>query len=140
MTTNRIKAYGALAGMFILGGVCAAGTYHALARRGDAEFFSADPAAFEARRVEAMGRELGLSDEQRGKLLAIFQKHAGERQRLLRQEIETCGGPMNEHRERVDNEIRALLTPEQRTRFETLRVERHRRLFGTPDPRPRPSR
>jgi Spy/CpxP family protein refolding chaperone len=125
--------------MFVLGAVCSAGAYHTLARRGDAEFFSADPSKFEARRVEAMGRELGLDDEQRKKLLGIFQRHADEHKRLLRQEIETCGGPMTRHRERVDAEIRAILDPEQRARFETLRTERRRRLFGTPDPSPRPS-
>ena len=69
MTTNRIKAYGALAGMFVLGAVCSAGAYHAVARRGEAAMFSGDR-SFEERRVEAMSRELELSDEQRGKLLA----------------------------------------------------------------------
>lgn len=124
--------------MFVLGAVCSAGAYHALARRGDAEFFSADRSSFEARRVEAMTRELDLTEEQRGKVLAVFQKHADEHRRLLRQEIETCGGPMTQHRERVDAEIRALLTPEQRTRFETLRTERRRRMFGSEPPRPSP--
>ena len=101
--------------------------------------FSGDR-SFEERRVEAMSRELELSDEQRGKLLGIFQKHADEHKRLLRKEIETCGGPLKEHRERVDAEIRALLTPEQRAKFETLRAERRRRLLGTSEPTPEPSR
>ena len=139
MTTSRVKAYGALAGMFVLGAVCSAAAYHAVARRNEAEFFSADRAAFEARRVEAMGRELELDREQLPKVHGIFQKHADERRRLWRQEVETCGGPMTQHRERVDAEIRALLTPVQRARFEKLREERRRRLFGDPDPSPRAS-
>jgi Spy/CpxP family protein refolding chaperone len=139
LTTSRVKAYGALAGMFVLGAVCSAAAYHAVARRSDAAFFSADRATFEARRVEAMRRELDLDGEQAEKVRGIFQKHAEEHRRLFRQEVETCGGPMTEHRERVDAEIRAVLTPAQRARFEKLREERRRRLFGDPDPRPRAS-
>jgi len=139
VTTSRLKAYAALAGMFVLGGVSSAAAYRAFERREHAEFFSADRATFEARRVEALGHELELDAEQLAQVREIFQKHADERRRLLREELESCGGPMNQHRERVDAEIRALLAPEQRARFETLRTERRRRLFGDPDPKPRAS-
>ena len=139
MTASRLKAYCALAGMFVLGAVSSAAGYHVLARRERAELFSGDPAAFEARLVEVMSRELDLDNDQREKLRGILQKHAGERRRLMREEREACGGPMNQHRERVDAEIRALLNPAQRSRFETLRLERRRRLFGEPDPSPRAS-
>jgi Spy/CpxP family protein refolding chaperone len=132
VTTSRMKAYLALGGMFLFGAVTSAGVYHAYERRHDAEFFSGDPAKFEARRLDAMGRELNLDDTQLVKIGEIFKRHADERKRLLRQEIETCGGPMNAHRERVDAEIRGVLTPDQRQRFETLRAERRRRLFGEP--------
>lgn len=136
MTTSRLKAYGALAGMFVLGAVSSAAAYHAIVVREHAEFFSADSKTFEARLVEAMRRELDLDDAQRERVREIFQRHSDERRRLFRQERDTCGGPMNAHRERVDAEIRAVLTPGQRARFETLREERRRKLFGDPDPRP----
>jgi len=139
LNASRVKAYAALAGMFVLGAVCSAAAYHAVARRDDARFFSGDPASFEARLVSALGRELDLTDEQLDRVREIFQKHASERKRLFRQEVETCGGPMNQHRERVDAEIRAVLTPPQRDRFETLRAERRRRLFGDHGPAPRAS-
>jgi Spy/CpxP family protein refolding chaperone len=132
VTTSRIKAYLALVGMFVLGAVSSAAAYHAVTRRDDAEFFSGDRSKFEARRLEAMGRELELDDDQLAKIREIFEKHGDERRRLLRQEIETCGGPMNAHRERVDAEIRGVLGPEQRARFEALRAERRRRLLGEP--------
>jgi Spy/CpxP family protein refolding chaperone len=139
MRSSRLKAYAALGAMFVLGAVCSAAAYHALARRDDSQFFSGDRSTFEARRVEAMGRELDLNRAQLDQVREIFQKHSEERRRLLRQEMETCGGPMNAHRERIDAEIRAVLTPPQRARFETLRAERKRRLFGDPDPGPRAS-
>jgi len=134
VSTSRFKAYAALGGMFVLGAVCSAAAYHAVARRDYAQFFSGDRSTFEARRVEVMGRELELSQAQVNQVREIFQKHADERKRLLRQELETCGGPLNAHRERTDAEIRAVLTPSQRARFETLRAERKRRLFGQPEP------
>jgi Spy/CpxP family protein refolding chaperone len=126
--------------MFLLGAVCSAAGYHAVARRDDARFFSGDPAGFEARLVAALERELDLTDGQSDRVREIFQKHAAERRRLFRQEVETCGAPMNQHRERVDAEIRAVLTPPQRARFETLRAERRRRLFGEQEAAPRGSR
>jgi Spy/CpxP family protein refolding chaperone len=137
--TSRLKAYAALGGMFVLGAICSAAVSQALARRESSVFFSGDRSTFEARLVEAMGRELDLSDAQVEKVRGIFQAHAEERKRLMKQEMETCGGPMNAHRERIDAEIRAILTPPQRARFETLRTERRRRLFGDPDPSPRAS-
>jgi Spy/CpxP family protein refolding chaperone len=136
VTTSRLKAYGALAGMFVLGAVSSAAAYHAFARQKDAELMSGDRSNFEARLVEALGRDLDLRDDQLHAVRGIFQKHSEERRRLFRQEVETCGGPMTAHRERVDAEIRALLTPEQRGRFDTLREERRRRLFGDQNPRP----
>jgi Spy/CpxP family protein refolding chaperone len=139
VTTSRLKAYGALAGMFVLGAVSSAAAYHAFARRQYAELFSGDRSTFEARLVEALGRDLELRDAQLAQVRGIFQKHAAERRRLFRQEVETCGGPMTQHRERVDAEIRALLDPAQRARFETLRAERRRKLFGDPEPSPRAS-
>lgn len=137
MTTSRIKAYLALGGMFALGAVTSAGVLHAVTRRDDAQFFSGDRSKFEARLLEAMRRELDLSDAQHAKVREIFDKHADERKRLFRQELETCGGPMNEHRERVDAEISKVLTQEQRVRFEALRAERRRRLFGEPASAPK---
>jgi Spy/CpxP family protein refolding chaperone len=131
-----LKAFAALGGMFVLGAVSSAGVYHAMARHRDAEFFSGDRNTFEARLVDAMSRELDLSGDQTTKIRGIFQSHADERKRLLRQEMETCGGAMNAHRERIDAEIRAVLTPPQRERFEAMRLERRRRLFGDPPPIP----
>lgn len=134
MSSNRLKAFAALGGMFVLGAVSSAAVNHAIERRDYAEFFSGDRDSFEARRLEAMARELELSGEQTTKVGEIFRKHAEERRQILRKQMETCGGPMSEHRERIDAEIRAVLTPVQRERFEKIRAERHRRLFGDAPP------
>lgn len=130
MSSTRSKAFAALGGMFVLGAVSSAAVYHAVAGHADAELFSGNHDTFETRLVESMSHELDLSSDQAEKIRRIFQSHADERKHLMREQMETCGGPMNAQRERIDAEIRAVLTPPQRERFEAVRAERHRRLFG----------
>jgi len=71
---------------------------------------------------------------QTSRIQEIFRRHRDERKRLMREVNETCGAPLNAHRDQVDAEIRALLTPEQATRFDALRAERRRRMLGAPAP------
>jgi hypothetical protein len=138
VTSTRVKAYGALAGSFLLGALAAGAGYHAYAERRLDEAFGPDKEAFEVRRSRAMGRELDLRADQEAKVLEIFKKHAPERQRILREQMATCGGPMEAHRARIDGEIRAVLDPDQRPRFEAMRAEhRHRFLGAAPSARPR---
>jgi len=132
VSRERVKAYALLMGTFVLGAICAGAGYHAYARERNAELFSGDREAFEARRVQALSRELELDSEQAERLREIFKKHAPERQRLMREAMESCGAAMNAHRERVDQEVRGLLDPDQTRRFEALRAERKRQLFGAP--------
>jgi hypothetical protein len=131
---NRLKAYLSLGASFLLGGVAAGAAYHGYAEQRYAELFSGDREALEARRAQALSRELGLDSEQTQQVRAIFAKHAPERKRLMRQAMDSCGGPLHAHRERIDAEIEALLDPEEKRRFEAWRAERRHQLFGAPEP------
>lgn len=133
VSSARLKAYALLTGTFVLGAVFAGAGYHAYALEKNAELFSGDREAFEARRVQVMTRELDLSPEQAQKVRAIFERHAPERQRLMREAMQSCGAAINAHRERIDEELRALLEPGQKSRFEALRVDRKKRWIGAPD-------
>jgi hypothetical protein len=135
VTSTRAKAYAALAGSFLLGALAAGAGYHAVAERRMEEAFGRDKEAFETRRVKAMSREPELRPEQEAQVLEIFQKHAPERQRILREQLSTCGGPREAHRERIDGELRAVLDAPQRGKFETLRAEKRRQFLGTPEPK-----
>lgn len=132
MVSARLKAYLALGVAFALGGICSAAGYHALVQRDFARLFAGDREAFEARRIEAMTRELDLSSAQGAKLKEIFRRHAPERQRLMQAAMGQCGAPLAAQRERIDGEVRALLSPEQRPRFEAMRAEQSRRMRGLP--------
>ena len=132
MSATRLKAYGALAAAFVLGAVCSAAGYHAVVQRDYARLLAGDRDAFEARRVEAMTRELDLSDAQSAGVAAIFRRNKDERQRLMQAAMSQCGAPMAAHRARIDAEIRALLRPEQLPAFEAMRAEQARRMLGAP--------
>ncbi|HEY3500977.1 MAG TPA: hypothetical protein VGK73_40065 [Polyangiaceae bacterium] len=134
VTRQRLKAYLTLVGTFLLGAVCAGAGYHAYAKQESAALFAGDREAFEARRVQMLSRELDLRGEQEAQVREIFRKHAPERQRLMRETMQGCGATMEAHRERVDAEIRALLDPAQRGRFDAWRAERRKQLFAAPDP------
>jgi hypothetical protein len=138
VSSTRAKAYAALAGSFLLGALAAGGGYHAVAERRMDAAFGGDRDAFEVRRVKAMSRELDLRAEQETRILEIFRRNAPERGRLLREQVATCGAPMEAHRERIDGEIRSVLYPDQRPKFEALRAEHRRRLFGGPTPSAKP--
>ncbi len=132
MSAPRLKAYLALGAAFVLGGICSAAGYHVLVQRDLARLFAGDREAFEHRRIEAMTRELDLSTQQAASLKQIFRRHAPERQRLMQVTMTQCGAPMAAHRARIDAEVRALLRPEQRPRFEAMRAEHARRMLGSP--------
>ena len=127
---SRLKVFAILFATFVLGGVCSAAAYHALLERQYAKLFSGEREAFEQRRVQALARELDLTSDQQERVLAVFRKHSTEHKRLMRQTFESCGEPLTRHKESVDREIRALLDAGQQPRFDALRAERRRRVFG----------
>jgi len=80
--------------------------------------------------VEALARALDLDAVQRDKIQKIFEAHEGERRRTF----ERCEPEHRALREKIDAEVRAVLTPEQQEKYETMR----RRFGGPPDGPPPP--
>lgn len=130
VTKSRLKVFGILAATFVLGGICSAAGYHAFVERKYAELMSGEREAFEKLRLRALAHELDLDGAQQERVQRIFQRHSAEHRRLMRQTFETCGQPVTQLREQIDREIREQLRADQRPRFDTLRAERKRRLFG----------
>jgi Spy/CpxP family protein refolding chaperone len=131
---SRLKGIAILVATFALGGLSATAVYHALVERQYARLFSGEREAFERRRVQALARELDLTSAQQASVLAVFRKHSSEHKRLMRQTVESCGEPLTRHKEAVDREIRALLDADQKPRFDALRAEQRRRVFGPDAP------
>ncbi len=136
---KRLTGVLVLGGVFLLGALTGAAGMYARDVRQQAEMVG--PGRF-AQRRHGFVRRLGLSAEQAREVDAIFRRHEAEMERVRQRMLSECGGPMREHAERIDAEIRALLDADQRRRFDRLRAERRRRGLmglGPPDgPPPEP--
>lgn len=137
VSAAKLKVYGVVAGIFVLGASAGGAAGYAVASKKVAEVLQEDrPGASEARRFEGLAVELDLSDAQRDKVRAIMGRHRDENRRLTRAMFEECGDELRELRARVDAEIRAVLDDKQQQRFSELMEKRqHRFPLGGPGPR-----
>jgi Spy/CpxP family protein refolding chaperone len=121
--------------VFLLGGVAGAGIAAAYVHREVGEFVS-EPRFRERARMRGLVRLLDLSDAQRDRVRTVMETHHRQRVAAYSEMVEKCGHPMKEEKERMDSEIRAILTPAQRERFDAL-VRRQDERFFTRGPIPR---
>lgn len=117
MDRARLKGYGALLVVFVLGTVVGGGVSRAMLRRGEGRIESR---MFEQRRMHALVRRLDLSNTQADQVHAIMSKYGSERRQLAREMLDHCGGPLRDQKARMDAEIRAQLQPAQQARYDQL--------------------
>lgn len=134
----QLKIYAVVFGIFVLGAGAGGAAGYAVASRRLAEVLGDDrPAVGEARRFEALTKELDLSREQRRQVRAILERHRDENRQLMAAMFEKCGDDLQGLRARVDTEIGAVLSPDQARRFRELMEKRGRRFpLGAPGPHP----
>lgn len=88
--------------------------------------------------ADRMSRELGLTDAQRTQLEEVFRRNGDHLEQFRRE----TGARFDVLRKQLDSEISAILTPEQRAKFEEQRKRRERnrppRAPGEPGGPPRP--
>jgi Spy/CpxP family protein refolding chaperone len=133
----KLKIYGMVAGIFVLGAGAGGASGYAVANRHLAAVLREDrPGMGDARRMEALSSQLDLTREQRRQVRQIMERHRDENRQLTRAMYEKCGDDLQSLRARVDAEIRAVLTPEQARRFGELMEKRGNRFpLGAPGPR-----
>jgi len=110
---TRLKLWSVLVGVFVLGAVTGAalsGLYRSRASGSEAR----EKAMHE--RFENMRRELSLTDEQTTAVKAIIDETRNE-YRALRAELRPR---FEEPRQKARTRIRALLTPDQQKKFDTM--------------------
>ncbi|HYP91189.1 MAG TPA: hypothetical protein VEQ59_23650 [Polyangiaceae bacterium] len=136
VSTLKLKTYGVVLGIFVLGAGAGGAAGYAVASQRLAEVFSQDRPGFgDARRYEALSRQLDLSRDQRQQLRAIMERHRDENRELTRAMVEKCGDDLQSLRERVDREIGGVLSAEQQQRFKQLMDQRGKRFpLGRPGP------
>jgi Spy/CpxP family protein refolding chaperone len=123
-------------GIFVVGaGAGGAAGYAAASRKLAAVLRDDRP---EVRRFEALAAELDLTRDQRKKVRVILERHRDENRDMMRKMYEQCGAPVQEMHDRVDEELKGVLTPEQAKRFAELVEKRHQRFPFGPGPSRRP--
>ncbi len=75
---------------------------------------------FEHRRLGALSHRLDLDDAQEDKVRVIMAKSGQARRELTRAMMDRCGDPLRAQKAQMDAEIRALLRPDQQTRYDAL--------------------
>ena len=97
-----------------------------------------------ARSLDRMTRELGLSDAQRQQMDALLLQIHGEFQSIREKNGHQLEAEMEQERQKSRDQIRALLTPEQKPKFEEyiqrLQEERKRNAAPPGTPPAPPSR
>lgn len=133
-----------LAAIFAAGGISGGLVALQVARRNAPP----PPGVWIARRIENISRELELTPAQMERVQPIVKRNVDELTKLSRQSMRTVHGML----ERMETEIEAELTPEQRTKYEQIlkeRREQRRRMQDShglrgererhPDDRPPPA-
>ncbi len=136
MISPRLRAAGTLLAVFALGAATGGAVVRYTTTRSIHHLLDAPPG--EARRramLWALDRKLSLTDAQRDRIEGILTAHAGEYAAIHRR----TEPEMAALRARVEGEIREVLTPDQKGKFDELAAKlkaRHRRALGLDDSPP----
>ena len=120
MERAKLKGYAALLLVFVLGILLGGAGSRAMLQRRYARIFRDPETMFERRRVGALSHRLKLDDSQEDRVRAVLGKYAKQRRTLTREIMDRCGGPLHAQKAQMDQEIRALLRPDQQARYEQL--------------------
>lgn len=120
VTRKTILLY--LAGTFVLGAVAGGALGYGWGRRPVFKPFDRDE--MRTRFCNRLVNDLALTEPQQSQLDPIIRQNMDEFEAVQREQYGRIGELMKRHRER----IASILTPEQRTRFETLEKEREQRF------------
>jgi Spy/CpxP family protein refolding chaperone len=120
MDRARLKGYGALLLVFVLGLLIGGAGSRAMLQRRYAHLFRDRFSVFEHRRLGALSHRLDLDDAQEDKVRAIMAKYGQERRQLAHDMLDRCGEPLRAQKAQMDAEIRALLRPDQQNRYDAL--------------------
>ena len=130
MISAKLKAISLLTGVFVLGAVAGVGGTLALQTSDRIERHRFDPSRRGELSLQALTRRLDLDSAQQRKMADILERHAPMRRRVMQEVMERCGSTFREEKERLDDEIRAILSSQQRARFEQIAERQRERMFS----------
>lgn len=118
-----MKPFAILAVVFLLGAVAGGGVAYGWVQSDHAATVRSGK-AHSKHKLKALSRKLDLDAGQRARLQQILDSDDEESAVIGRDVIARCGQPLRAHEHHVDDEIRDVLRPDQRRRFE--RIVQHR--------------
>jgi Spy/CpxP family protein refolding chaperone len=127
MVTKR-KGYLLLGAVFLLGSIAGGAGAYAFAQKQHAAILRDEPQKFDVRRLASLDRKLDLDVDQEARIRTILAQDRDDSRALSKDMVERCGQPLRDQKARVDAEIRDVLRPDQRARFDKLTDERRRRV------------
>lgn len=129
--SRKLNAYLLLVLAFVLGAASGGAMTYGFVKREQVALFDDEGRGFiEERRMHALSRKLDLDDEQRARIADIFEASRDAKYAIDQDVMVRCGGRLEEHRKKLDADIRAVLRTEQRERFDELREKRRERKKG----------
>lgn len=131
MVSARLKGVAVLLAVFALGSVAGGGGAYAWLRRDDISGAEEQRGLRNPRRLRALERSLDLTPTQREQVRAILAQSGDRRRQLAQEMFERCGDGLRAQHDAVSAQIRAVLTPVQRERYDLIDAQQRERLpFG----------
>ena len=112
-------SYLILAGVFVLGSVAGAGATYGWVQSDHAAAVRSGK-AHNKHKLKALSRRLDLDADQRARLRAILDEDDTESAVISHDVLQRCGQPLRAHERHVNDEIRGVLRPDQKRRFERI--------------------
>src|SRR5512143_533847 len=103
VSSRRLKSYGALLAVFLLGSAAGAGVTYASVQHRYARFFRDGDGEFMAsRRMDGLARKLDLDAGQRERVREIMTRHRDKRRDLAQKMVDSCGEPLRQDKSEMD--------------------------------------
>lgn len=134
MKRRALYAYLFLAASFLLGVASGGGIVYGLLQRQQAALLEdGGGELLKSRRMHVLARKLKLDDDQRMKIARVLEVHRSVEDELEGESFSRCRDRIREQRAKLDGEVRQILRPDQRERYDSLierRKERVRKRRG----------
>ena len=131
MVSARLKGVAVLLAVFALGSAAGGGGAYAWLRGDDISGSDEQRGLRNPRRLRALERSLDLTPTQREQVRAILAQSGDRRRQLAQEMFERCGDGLRAQHEAVSTQIRAVLTPAQRERYDVIDARQRERFpFG----------
>ncbi|HTM45323.1 MAG TPA: hypothetical protein VL137_10235 [Polyangiaceae bacterium] len=130
---TRLQGYLALALAFLLGAIVGGALLHAYMRHRLFDRWADEGPRFaEQHRERLLARKLDLDPAQGAQLHQIFEQHGKRLHDLTQSTLTQCGAPLHDEQQKMDQEIRALLRPNQLPLFDRMLAHRPPPPFPPP--------